>query len=57
MTEQFGEVRERLGRIELGQERQSDQLAEILRRLPDGQAAKQEAKMITELSTGLHALA
>ncbi len=41
MTEQFGEVRERLGRIELGQERQSDQLAEILRRLPDGPSAGQ----------------
>ena len=36
MTEQFGDMRERLGRIELGQERQGEQLAEILRRLPGG---------------------
>jgi hypothetical protein len=50
VTEQFGDVRERLGRIELTQERQgdrlgrieltqerqSDQLAEILRRLTGG---------------------
>ena len=36
MTEQFGDMRERLGRIELGQEGQGEQLAEILRRLPGG---------------------
>lgn len=36
MTEQFGDVRERLGRIELAQDRQGEQLAEILRRLPGG---------------------
>ncbi len=34
MTEQFGDMRERLGRIELGQELQGEHLAEILRRLP-----------------------
>jgi hypothetical protein len=36
MAEQFGDVRERLGRIELAQEREGEQLAEILRRLPGG---------------------
>jgi hypothetical protein len=36
MTEQFGDVSERLGRIELAQERQGEQLTEILRRLPEG---------------------
>jgi hypothetical protein len=34
LIEQFGEVREQLGRMELAQERQGEQLTEILRRLP-----------------------
>lgn len=43
MTEQFGDVRERLGRLELGQDRigerldgHGEMLTEILRRLPGG---------------------
>ena len=36
MTEHFGDLGERLGRIELAQDRQADQLDEILRRLPRG---------------------
>jgi hypothetical protein len=43
VTEQFGEMRERLGRIELAQGRQGDQLAEILRRLPAGPSNGQAA--------------
>ncbi|HEY2639952.1 MAG TPA: hypothetical protein VGI66_08720 [Streptosporangiaceae bacterium] len=36
MTEQLGDVRERLGRIELALDKQGEQLAEVLCRLPGG---------------------